>query len=154
MANKQEAIAQLDRAQQDFRGRIANLPADAYDEIFLGKWNLSHLLAHMAGWAKEMRGACERVAAGQKPTPEGVDYSNSDLWNAKFSSTATPGKQALVSWDLRFKEYMAAAQGLDASLYGEKDGRPLIGNRLLQTAGIGHLAEHQVEIDAWLAARK
>lgn len=154
MANKDETIGALERAYAEFRGRIANLPEDAYDEVFLDKWNLSQLLGHMAGWYKEIRNSCERVAAGQKPTPDGVDYANSDLWNAKFASTATPGKAALVSWDHRFKEYVTAAKGLDASLYGEKDGRPMIGNRLLQAAGLGHFEEHGPEVAAWLAARK
>lgn len=156
MADKNEAIGQLEASYNQFRGKIADLPDSAYGEQWLGHWNLSQLLAHMAGWYTEMTGGFERVGRGERPTPEGVDYSDADSWNAKFAANATPGKAALPNWDAAFGRYRAAAQALPDTLYGTdpERGRPLIGNRLLQASGIGHFEEHQPQLDAWLASRK
>jgi len=154
MPDKAATIGQLEADYARFRGKFAELPEDAWEEIWLGEWNLSQLLAHMGGWFKEMTGAMERVARGERPTPEGVDYSDADSWNAKFAATASPGKAAIATFDLRFKEYANAAQALPEDLYGEKDGRPKIGNRLLDASGLHHFAEHEPQLDQWLEARK
>jgi len=155
MATKQEAIAELESAYQRFRGKIADLPADAYNETWLGEWNLSQVLAHMSGWFHEMRGAIERAGRGERPTPEGVDYGNADPWNAKFAATASVGKAALPVFDLRFREYADAARALDDSLFGQNEqGKPKIGNRLLDGAGVHHFAEHEPQLDAWLGSRR
>lgn len=155
MANKQEALAELDSRHQTFRAAIADLPDAAYDETWLGEWNLSQVLAHMSGWFNEMTGAMERVQRGERPTPEGVDYSNSDEWNAKFSAGAASGRSALTEWDDSFRRYREAAAALGEEKYGAdpEKGRPLIGNRLLQASGIGHFEEHQPQLDEWLKSR-
>lgn len=154
MATKTEALAELEQAHGTFRARIADLPEDAYREVWLGEWDLARLLAHMSGWFDEMTGGIERVGRGERPTPDGVDYSNADAWNAKFTATATPGKAALAVFDLRYRAYRDAAAALDDSLFGVNDqGKPKIGNRLLDGAGVHHFAEHQAELEAWLATR-
>jgi hypothetical protein len=155
MANKSEALADLQSRHDAFRAPIAELPPPAYAETWLGTWNLSQLLAHMAGWFREMEGAINRVRAGEPPTPAGVNYSDADAWNAKFAEHAIDGPGALADWDAAFTGYRDAAAALDEGLYGidPEKGRPRIGNRLLQASGIGHFEEHQPELDAWLASR-
>ena len=49
-----------------------------------GTWSVVNLLQHMDGWLREMTPALQRLARGERPTPEGIDYSNFDAWNAKF----------------------------------------------------------------------
>lgn len=156
MATKAEAIGELEQKYTAFRGKIADLPDAAYYERFLGEWGMSQLLAHMAGWFKEMTFALQRVGRGERPTPEGVDFSNADAWNAKFSATATPGKYGLATFDAYFKRYAEAAKALADDRYGvdAASSKPRIGNRLLQGAGIHHFEEHGAEVDAWLASRK
>jgi len=155
MSDKAATIASLESAYAEFRRKVTGLPDDAWTERWMGTWTLSQLTAHMAGWFKEMTGAISRVGKGEKPTPEGVDYSNADAWNAKFAATATPGKSAMGIFDLRFKEYVAAAQGLSDDMYGTNpEGKPRIGNRLLDGAGIHHFAEHGAQLDAWLASQR
>jgi len=153
---KSDLIAELQSGCDGFRGAIAALPGDAYNERWLGDWNLSQLLAHMAGWWREMAGSFERAARGERPTPEGVDYSDEDAWNARFAANAKPGAAALTHWDEAFAAYSAAATALPEALYGidpEKD-RPRIGNRLLGGPGIHHFQEHREQLQAWLASRK
>jgi hypothetical protein len=153
--DKNEAIGELDQRRDSFRALIAELPEAAYGETWLGEWNLTQLLAHMAGWYREMTPAFQRVANGQRPTPEGVDYSDADTWNAKFSAAAKPGKAALADWDAAYAAYHAAAEDLDASLYGTdpERGRPRIGNRLLAASGIDHFNEHEEQVKKWLNSR-
>ncbi|MEX2081420.1 MAG: maleylpyruvate isomerase N-terminal domain-containing protein [Dehalococcoidia bacterium] len=154
MATKQEAIAALDASYDKFRGNIAGLDEAAMTEVWLGTWSVEQLLAHMAGWYREMTGAFGRVAKGERPVPEGVDYSDADTWNAKFSQQSRRGKDALADFDAAFAAYRAQADALDGEKYGEENGRPRIGNRLLQGSGIGHFEEHQGQLDDWLATRK
>ena len=156
MANKQEALAALDSGYTKFREGIAELPDEAFGETWLGEWNLSQVLAHMTGWYREMTGALQRVARGERPAPEGVDYSDSDAWNARFAPQAKAGRAALAEWDEAYSGYRAAADALKDDLFGvdPEKGRPLIGNRLLQGAGIGHFEEHQPQLDEWLSSRR
>lgn len=156
MTDKAEAIVELQQAHDRFRDRIVDLPDSAYRESFLGTWNLSQVLTHMAGWYGEITPGFSRVARGERPTPEGVDYSDADAWNARFCASPVAGKAALASFDAAYAEYLAAARALDASFYGvdAERGRPKIGNRLLQGAGVHHFEEHGPEVEAWLHARR
>lgn len=155
MADKAEVLEQLGSRYDAFRARIADLPDAAYNETWLGDWNLSQLLAHMAGWYREMSGAIARVGRGEPPAPVGVDYSQADSWNAKFARDARPGNAALGDWDQAFAGYREAAATLDDSQYGidPAKNRPRIGNRLLDGAGIHHFDEHQQQLESWLASR-
>lgn len=156
MASKVEALAQLDAGYAKFRAPIADLDDAAFHETWLGTWNLSQCLAHMAGWYREMTGAIDRLAKGEPPTPPGVNYGDTETWNEKFSAQAKPGREALADWETAYESYRAAAAALDESLFGmdEAKGRLRIGNRLLDGAGIHHFEEHQPELDRWLANRK
>jgi hypothetical protein len=155
MSDKATTINDLERAHDQFRSPLEHLDDAAFSETWLGEWNLSQLLAHMAGWYTEMTGAIARAGRGERPVPEGVDYSNSDEWNAKFAKTAHAGKAALKTYDSAYEGYVAAARALPENLYGTdpEKGRPLIGNRLLQASGIGHFEEHQAQLDGWLRSR-
>lgn len=155
MSNRSDAIAVLQREHDAFRAMIADLPDAAYGETWLGSWNLSQLLAHMAGWFREMSGAFPRVQRGERPAPAGVDYGDTDAWNARFAVQAKAGRSALADFDTAFVVYRDAAAALDEDKYGvdPASGKPRIGNRLLQGAGTGHFEEHREQVARWLAAR-
>jgi hypothetical protein len=154
MASKAEALAELDAGYQRFRAKIVDLPESAWHEQWLGTWTLAHLCAHMSGWWREMRSSLERVQRGERPVPEGVDYSDAETWNARFAATAPPGRAALAIWEASYGWYRQAAMDLSDDRYGAgDDGRPKIGNRLLHGAGIHHFEEHEPQLDAWLASR-
>ena len=155
MSDKKTAIHDLELGYQEFRGPLERLEADDFAVVWLGSWNLSQLLAHMAGWYREMTPAFARVAAGERPTPAGVDYSDADTWNVKFEKLARPGKAALDDFDEAYRAFLAAAKALDEQFYGmdPEKGRPRIGNRLLQASGTGHFEEHQQQLDDWLKTK-
>ena len=156
MATKQEALAALDAGYEKFREGIAGLPDDAYAEKWLGDWNLSQVLAHMTGWYREMAGAIDRVGRGERPAPEGVDYNDTETWNQQFAKDAKEGRSALAEWDAAYRGYREAAERLGEDKYGidPERGRPRIGNRLLEGAGINHFQEHQPDLDEWLKSRR
>ena len=155
MSEKSESLALLESKCQEFRARISGLPADAYDEVWLGEWNLAKLLAHMAGWFGEMTVGLTRVANGERPTPEGTDYSDADTWNAKFVAVASPGLAALTNFDGAYTRYRDAAKVLPEDKFGTDPatGKMRIGARLLDGPGIHHFDEHRQQIDEWLSAR-
>lgn len=156
MTDKKTTIHDLELGYQEFRGPIERLDEKDFSEVWLGDWSLEHLLAHMAGWYREMTPAIQRAGRGERPTPEGVDYSDADGWNSKFAQQAKQGKAALKDFDAAYQAYLEAGKALPDNLFGTdpERGRPLIGNRLLQASGIGHFKEHQEQLDHWLKGRK
>jgi uncharacterized damage-inducible protein DinB len=156
MSDKATAIGELEQKYVEFRDLITQLPDEAYAERFLGEWNLAEVLAHMAGWFREMAPAFERVGRGERPAPEGSNYGDVDAWNAQFAPQAKAGTAALDDFDEAFHVYYAAAKGLDDGFYGidPEKGRPRIGNRLLEGAGVHHFDEHRPQVEAWLRSRK
>ncbi len=83
--DKQAALKELQSAFDELLAAIKGLDERAMSTVFYGTWGVKDILAHIAGWHHQMTGAMERMARGEKPTPEGVDYSDTDAWNAKFS---------------------------------------------------------------------
>lgn len=155
MSDKSDQLEKLRRAHDEFRALIADLPGEAFGETFLGEWNLANVLAHMAGWFREMAGAFERVGRGERPSPPGVDYSDVDAWNAKFAAVAKSGRAALDDFDAAYQSYWNAASSLADDLFGvDPDrGRPRIANRIIETSGWGHFEEHLPALREWLARR-
>lgn len=156
MADKDAAILELEEAYVAFRDLISGLPDEAFGEQFNDGWTLTQLLAHMAGWYREMTPAFGRVGRGERPVPAGVDYSDADGWNARFAKDARTGRGALDDFDLAFHGYYAAAKELSDEHFGldPERGRPRIGNRLLGASGIEHLHEHQPQVEVWVAQRR
>ena len=62
-ASLDERLNRIDEAHGSWEGAI-------------GEWSVAQMLQHMHGWLTEMTAAVERMNAGQRPTPEGVDYSD------------------------------------------------------------------------------
>ncbi|MBA4180955.1 MAG: hypothetical protein C0506_10240 [Anaerolinea sp.] len=156
MTAKAETISTLEAKYHDFHARIVDLPDDAYGEAWLGDWNLSQVLAHMAGWFSEMAAAIGRVSRGERPTPDGVDYNDVDAWNQSFAAGVTAGRSSLQAFDEAYAAYLDAAKALSDDQFGidAEKGRPKIGTRLLQGAGIGHFEEHEPQLDEWLGRRR
>jgi hypothetical protein len=96
-----------------------------------------------------MAGAMERMARGERPTPEGVDYSDSDRWNASFAAAMAPQNTSTVIADLRqsFATYVRAAQAIPDDRWGE--GKTI--NRIVEGSGYGHYEEHLPAIKEYTA---
>ncbi len=114
----------------------------------IGEWSVVNLLQHMAGWLSEMTTGVERMNAGQRPTPEGVDYSNPEDWNPGFveSRGEQSLEQARSAFDAAHDRFAAADESLDPARFG--GGKTV--NRMVEGVVTHHYVEHASDIDAFL----
>jgi hypothetical protein len=138
--DKQAAISRVTTGFEQILAQVSDLDERAMSKRFYGDWNAKDILAHIAGWHETMTGAMERMARGEKPTPEGVDYSDADAWNARFAAAMRPQSAATVLASLRqsYANYVRAARAIPDDRFGE--GKTI--NRLLEGSGYGHYGEH------------
>ena len=147
MSDKQSTLKLLDEEYQNFRQLIDGLDGDALTRVWFGAWSVKDIVAHVLGWQREMTEALKRMARGEKPTPEGVDYSNTDEWNAKFAAAmrGIDPRTVIASWQQTHMTFAKAAQAVPDDRYGE--GKTV--NRLLEASGYGHYHEHAEDIREW-----
>jgi hypothetical protein len=138
--DKRSTMNELQGAFDELLTSVINLDERAMTTRFYGDWAVKDVLAHIAGWHHTMTAAMERMARGERPTPEVVDYGDADAWNAKFAAAMAPQSAATVVADLKqsFANYARAASALPADRFGE--GKTA--NRLIETSGYGHYREH------------
>ena len=152
MSDKETTLQLLDAEYQDLRQAIDGLDADQLVRVWFGSWAIRDIVAHVLGWEREMTGALQRLARGERPTAEGVDYSDADEWNARFALEMAPISPAtvLAVWQHVHMNYVKAARAVPDDRYGvREDGRPNTVNRLLETSGFGHYQEHVAPIREW-----
>jgi len=138
--DKKTALKNVQDGFDELLASVQGLDEQAMSTVCYGAWNAKDILAHIAGWQHAMTGALERMARGERPTPEGVDYSDADGWNARFTLAMKQQHAATVIADLRqsFANYLRAARALPDDRFG--DGKTV--NRLLENSGYGHYREH------------
>lgn len=147
--DKQSVLNELQSAFDELVASFKGLDERAMNVVVLGTWSVKDILAHIAGWQHEMTGALERMARGEKPAPEGVNYSEPDPWNMRFAAGMRTQNATTVVADLQqsFATYKRAAAAIPDDRYGE--GKTV--NRLLDGGGYGHYREHLPEIKALTA---
>ena len=147
--DKQSTLTELQGAFDELLAALKGLDERAMGRVFYGEWAIKDIVAHIAGWHHQMTGAMERMARGEKPTPEGVDFSDADGWNARFASAMRTQSAGTVVADLQqsFATYKRAAASIPDDRYGE--GKTI--NRMLEGSGYGHYREHLSEIKAFAA---
>jgi hypothetical protein len=148
MTTRDELIQRLDAAYQDYRSAVEGLGEPQFDKKWLdGQWGAREITAHLTGWLGQLSGGLERMSRGEKPQPEGVDWSDSDRWNATFASHAKGKKHAQILEELEhgMESFKEAAMMVPEDRYGE--GKTA--NRLFDGAGIVHFAEHAAVIRLW-----
>lgn len=147
--DKQTVLDEVQSSFNELLAAVQGLDERAMSARFYGDWNLKDILAHIAGWQRTMTAALQRMGRGERPTPEGVDYSDANAWNAKFAAAMTAQNAATVVADLRqsFANYLRAAKALPDDRFGE--GKTA--NRLLEASGYGHYREHLPAIKEFAA---
>jgi uncharacterized protein (TIGR03083 family) len=147
MSNKETLLQKLDSGFAAFKETLAGLSDGQMSQPWLGEWGVKDILAHVAGWHVEMTGALERMGRGERPTPEGVDWSDSDAWNAKFTAARKTAPVASVLSELEdsFARYRAATAALPEDRF--EPGRTV--DRLIHTSGVNHYIEHGDQIREW-----
>ncbi len=150
--DKQAMIGEVQSGFDRLLATVQGIDERAMSRVFYGEWSVKDILAHIAGWQQTMTGSLERMARGERPTPEGVDYSDADAWNAKFAAAMAPQSAPTVVAYLKqsFANYMRAAKALPEDRFG--DGKTA--NKLLESSGSGHYAEHLPAIEQFAAAQQ
>ena len=140
-------------AMQDAKAQLESR-LDRIDEAHgswegaVGEWSVAQLLQHMHGWLTEMTGAIERMNAGQRPTPEGVDYSDPEDWNPGFVAErgAQTYEQARSALGEAHDAFVSAVGRVDEGRFGE--GKTI--NRMVEGVVTHHYAEHAEDLDVFL----
>jgi hypothetical protein len=115
-------------------------------QVWLGTWGVREILAHAAGWHREMVPALERIGRGEAPYPDGA-YDDFDNWNARFveARQGQSGADILRELDASHRAVVSAAGRLPDEHFGE--GKPASG--LLDGITAGHYREHAEQIRQW-----
>ena len=149
--DKAEVLQNVEAESQNLQEAVKGLDNDQMAETWLDGWSAKDILAHVLGWDREMIVFLERLARGERPAPEGVDYSDPNAWNAKFALEFAPisGSTVLAIWRQVHMNFLRAAKALPDDRFGEKDGKPKTANRMLADNGYQHYQEHTAQILEW-----
>lgn len=149
MTDRDTTLSAMHEAKTQFDSRLERIDeAHGTWEGAVGEWSVAQLLQHMHGWLTEMTAAIERMNAGQRPTPEGVDYSDPDDWNPRFVAErgAQTYEQARAAFGEAHEAFVSAVGQVDTSRFGE--GKTI--NRMVEGVVTHHYAEHAEDLDAFL----
>ena len=152
MSTRDELVDRLYQAYAEFRSTLDGLDEVEFETKWLdGRWGVREIAAHHAGWLGQLGGGLERMSRGEKPAPEGVDWTDVQHWNDIFAHHAMGKRQSEVLSELAhaldaFKE---AAVKVPEERYGE--GKTA--NKMFDLAGISHFKEHAAMIRAWRESR-
>jgi hypothetical protein len=146
---KKQAFNDLDEAYKDFRQTIEGLDEERFRQKWLGgRWSVREIVAHLAGWHRELGLGLERISRGERATPEGVDWSDVEGWNRSFAEAAAhkEKEEVLRELDEAVEGFKQAGEKLPEERFQE--GKTVW--RLFQNAGISHFREHREGIAEWL----
>jgi len=150
MSTREELLQQLDAAYEDYRSAIDGLGEPEFEKKWLdNSWGAREITAHITGWLGQLGGGLERMSRGEKPQPEGVDWSDGDAWNATFADHAQGKKHDQILHELEsgLDAFKKAAMLVPEDRYGEGKSA----NRMFDGAGILHFKEHADVIREWRA---
>ncbi len=140
-------LEDLEKSFADLRGAIAGLTHEQLGTAFEGEWSVRDMLGHIIGWHHEMDEALGRIARGERPVPEGVDYGDGDAWNARFVETWRNASPEAVVAELTASKnlFVEAARQVPDEKFEE--GRSAY--RIITGTGTNHYAEHAPVLRAW-----
>jgi len=146
MEAKRDMIRSAEDEYAKLWAAVHGLDEARMTEVWLGSWGVRQIVAHIAGWHREMRPAFERVAHGEPPYADGA-YDDFDRWNARFvderKDVATG--DLLRELDTSHREFLDAVARLSESDLVE--GSTARG--LVEGVGAGHYREHSAQITEW-----
>ena len=151
MTQKEELLRNLDREYRTFLQTVEGIDESGLTEVWLGTWSIREIVAHLSGWHREIGAGLERMARGERPFPEGINFDEVDNWNAKFASAVQGMRAADVLRELeKTHAYFVRAAEL------VPDERYQVGKTAYVIAdgtGVNHYREHGEQIRAWRASR-
>jgi hypothetical protein len=141
-------LQELDAAYRDFRNAVSGLDERTFDRKWLDKrWGVREIVAHLTGWHGTLSSGLQRMARGEKATPEGEDWSDTQSYNDTFAEHAKGKTRDEVLYELEM-----AVEHLTESANKLPDDRFADGKtaaRILDSAGISHFREHAAMVREW-----
>jgi hypothetical protein len=152
MSEKESALKQVDEEAANLQKALDGLSNEQMEQPFLDGWCVRDIMGHILGWQRESAMMLERMARGERPAPEGTDYSKPDEWNAKFAASVAGvnPNTVVASWRQAHGNFVRSAQSLPEDRFKAKDdGTPSTASRILEGNGYGHFREHIAHIQEW-----
>jgi hypothetical protein len=151
MQTRDELLAAAEREYAAFSAALKGLDDARMTEVWLGTWSAKDIVAHMAGWHREMIPALERLARGERPLPEGVTYDDVDAWNAKFveARRGASVREAVAELERSHRDFVRAAAAVPAERY-QPDKTAW---KIVDLNSAHHYKEHGDQVRAWRATR-
>jgi len=151
MSEKDTLLAEADQEFQSLQGTIAGLGEAQMREVWCGVWGVREILAHMAGWHREMAPALARMSRGERPIPEGVSYDDVDAWNARFAEAKASWATADIIRELAAShaDFLQAARAVPEDRFAP--GKTAY--RIVDLNSRHHYQEHGQQIAAWRKSR-
>ena len=145
--SKDALLREMDAGFAGLLDDVNGLSEEQMTRVWYGDWSVRDILAHVAGWHREEIAMLERMARGERPVPESVDYTDDDAWNARFAAKwrAASAGEVLAELNASKEAYLAAALRLPEERFEE--GRTA--HRLVQQGCIEHYRQHGDEIREW-----
>jgi hypothetical protein len=146
MSLKDDLLRQADDDFGALKRALVGLDNAAMQRPWCGVWSVREILAHIAGWHREMIPALQRLARGERPIPEGVSYEDFDAWNARHVAA----RRGLTVEGVRAEldashQAFAAARAVPESRFGPDK----TATRIVDLNGPHHYREHTAEIRLW-----
>ena len=144
---REDILETLDTSFAELLAAIEGLSDEQMLRPWYDRWSVRDILGHIIGWHHEMDDALERISRGERPVPEGVNYDDSDAWNARFAATwQNTGPAAIVEELIASKQlFVSAAKRVPEDRFEE--GRAA--HRILTGTGTNHYREHAPAIREW-----
>ncbi len=147
MSLKDDLIKAIEEAYDDFAAALAGLGTDEMAKPWLDGWGARDLAAHVIGWYRELGGVLDRMSRGERPVPEGVDYGDTDAWNARFAEEfkGYTAPQIMAELVKARDSFLIVCRSLPESKIVE--GKTAW--RLMSEATASHVREHAAQIREW-----
>jgi hypothetical protein len=158
--NEEEAVAAttkaelLNEAAREYKAlheTLQGLNEEHMTEVWLGTWSVRDIIAHIAGWHREMAPALERISRGERPIPEGVSYDDVDGWNERFAAArrSTTVADVLLELDKTHEYFLKVAAAVPDDRF--QPGKTAW--KIVDLNSGHHYHEHGEQIRAWRTAR-
>ncbi|HUF54717.1 MAG TPA: ClbS/DfsB family four-helix bundle protein [Dehalococcoidia bacterium] len=147
MSRVEELITELEASFKELQESMDGLSHQQMLEKWYGAWCVYDICSHIVGWHHEMDEALQRISRGERPTPDGVDYSDADSWNARFVETwqQSSGQAVLQELEASKDIFVSAARTVPEDKFEE--GRSA--DRIMHATAIHHYREHANDIKKW-----
>ncbi len=145
--SKEDLLQTLDAEFASLLSTLEGLGEESATRVWYGDWSVRDILAHISGWHGEMAQAFERMARGERPAPEGIDYGDPNPWNARFAEAK--GGTTFVNMVQELKASKAAFVGAAEQVPTDRFEEGRAAYRILLATGIDHYREHAPEIRQW-----